>query len=1131
MYLTDLHVDRFGQVSDLSLTDLSGRITMFWGPNGSGKSTVVRFLRGLLFGLSEADSKSAAAGASEGGWLQFRSASPTLRRIRRARHQDGTETYRLEDALDGQLAVAQSRHLPDWVSAEVFREIFSAGCEEADRFDLLTRLCVESGLNTAPVESEIHSTELALMEVVHERDGHGSREGVVQRIADVRQRRADLIAELKSLHRVPANLPERIQLLNSEIEAFLRDNDQTEIRLRELNGECEGLNRQLHDLRCRNILPLDRGGIELRIRTLSARRDRWRAISEAIAQESVAMNSDGDRDMRPHESLVSLRALVTRLESRLRELTSDRHLTGDDSSPEDSIQPELRGDSTQVSLLRSELNALCRYLTHHEDSVALHEAALELHFADRCLSQARDVETLLQERIAGLRSELDRSADILDAATLPDTDQRCRNVDHPLMGVASTQNTQFRSIDEVESELMRLQEEMRRLAEERSVRDEAAQTKRALLDQLRQELAGAATLEQIDSVRGRISAADAQLVLLEERLQQLGQTEVSLRQVMERLMRHCQPRVLESASEFMRRLTDGECTQILWSGSPEPQLLFQLARHSDPLPVSQLSRGTRHQAALALRLALIKTRLQKGLHVPLILDDVFITSDDSRATAVVELLSEIAAAGQQIIFFTCQKDVHDLFLRFHADVRPFRNRAPIPVATVADSPITDDVPVPIPALKAYVEEPRSLPDADLSPPVLAEPVVSSRPIETFASNWLFYLEIDHRVDDLAGITLGELDAFRAMEIHTISDLFQSGGTQLEERARRHGYRISSERLDALRGQAQLTCRVPMLRRSDAALIYAAGIRTAEELAALRPETLHERIVAFQQTEAGARYRRAGRLIDRQQAINWARWGQHSRSMEDVRTSRSRFCPRNASAAQPQAGPAATETSVPRRQRIRTDNSPTRRRLPTGQEADSPQRRARRLARRRRIASRLRSSAMVTAPAGSVPSPEVDRMERSTQTMTANGKQLRFFLSRVSDVEDAPSIGPKTAALLRNAGIRTVDDLLNAEPGRLTQKISHRRITSAIVTQWQTQARLMCLVPELRGHDVQILVACGITEPDDLAERDPVELTAVVAPLSASTEGKRIIRSSHPPDLAEVTDWVNCARSARSFRAA
>jgi hypothetical protein len=565
-------------------------------------------------------------------------------------------------------------------------------------------------------------------------------------------------------------------------------------------------------------------------------------------------------------------------------------------------------------------------------------------------------------------------------------------------------------------------------------------------------------------------------VLLEDRRLQLDQTELSLREVIARLKMRLRPRVLELASEYVRRLTEGDCAEVVTSPVNPATLLVRTSHQAEPLTISQLSRGTRHQLALALRLALINIHAETSDRVPLVLDDVFITSDDSRATAVVQLLSEVASQGQQIIFLTCQKDVRDLFTRHNADVRVFGQSAAVVPAPVAVPVIEPPRVVPPVAVIPVVSPPVVVP-----PPVLIQPVAAVAPPQ-LTTNWLFYLEMDHGVDDLAGITLGELDAFRTAGIHTVHDLLEHSVADTESLIRGQGYLILPDRLMALRGQAELTCRVPMLRRSDAALLYAAGIRSVEELRQLRPETVYDQIVAFQRTEAGSRYRRAGRLIDRQQAINWARFGQHSRSLADAGSSRSLFSVHRTSRLRPSAEQRNSVNRMQRRQRIREASQSLRRRPRIPVSPDAAERRMQRLARRRRLAARHRTSG-----------------GHSENGLSAGNGHFR---------ESGPELSH-----------------------RISRQLNHRRITPAVVNQWQTQARLMCQVPELRGHDVQILVACGIADPEDLARRQPHELLQAITPFINSREGERIIRSGRKPDLAEVSDWIQWAVSSRAFRAA
>jgi hypothetical protein len=88
-----------------------------------------------------------------------------------------------------------------------------------------------------------------------------------------------------------------------------------------------------------------------------------------------------------------------------------------------------------------------------------------------------------------------------------------------------------------------------------------------------------------------------------------------------------------------------------------------------------------------------------------------------------------------------------------------------------------------------------------------------------------------------------------------------------------------------------------------------------------------------------------------------------------------------------------------------------------------------------------------------------------------------------------------------------------------------------IQDWQDQARLVCDIPNLRGHDAQILVACGWRTAADVVSLDASQALAIVEPFMATREGKRIVRSSRHPDLAEITDWIASAAHGQASKAA
>ena len=147
------------------------------------------------------------------------------------------------------------------------------------------------------------------------------------------------------------------------------------------------------------------------------------------------------------------------------------------------------------------------------------------------------------------------------------------------------------------------------------------------------------------------------------------------------------------------------------------------------------------------------------------------------------------------------------------------------------------------------------------------------------------------------------------------------------------------------------------------------------------------------------------------------------------------------------------------------------------------------------------------------------------------KKLKFYLNLNDQLEAAPSIGAKTAERFEAIGVVTVDDFLKQTAESMATKLKYKRITAKLVREWQHQARFVCRVPNLRGHDAQLLVGCDITEPETLATMQPQSLLNVILPFAESKEGIRIIRNGKKPDLEEINDWIAWAAEMRSIQAA
>lgn len=161
----------------------------------------------------------------------------------------------------------------------------------------------------------------------------------------------------------------------------------------------------------------------------------------------------------------------------------------------------------------------------------------------------------------------------------------------------------------------------------------------------------------------------------------------------------------------------------------------------------------------------------------------------------------------------------------------------------------------------------------------------------------------------------------------------------------------------------------------------------------------------------------------------------------------------------------------------------------------------------------------------------NRSNRSDSSSKSDSPKLRFYLDLSDHIEAAPSIGPKTGSRFEAIGVHTIADFLKITAESLAEKLNYKRLSAKVIQQYQNQTRLVCRIPNLRGHDAQLLVGCGIFEAEELASMRPETLFAKVAPFSDTKEGLKIIRNGKKPDLEEITDWISFAQHNRSLQAA
>ena len=261
--------------------------------------------------------------------------------------------------------------------------------------------------------------------------------------------------------------------------------------------------------------------------------------------------------------------------------------------------------------------------------------------------------------------------------------------------------------------------------------------KQELSGRLNEQLAALAARREMIEARFEKAALDVRI----GRMAALWQSRAVACKMMEDIRKayekERQPETLTEASKLLRRLTGGHYVKI-WTPLGEDTLYVD-TDEGQTLDVAHLSRGTREQLFIAIRLALAVSFEKHGIHLPLILDDVLVNFDNRRAACAAKMLHEYAEAGRQIFLFTCHQHICRTFLDLETPVfilpdktektKRFRVLLPpsmkeAPEEEPAAPPISRAIPLPEPE---PVIEPEPEPK-EFAPIVIPEPKLETGPV-------------------------------------------------------------------------------------------------------------------------------------------------------------------------------------------------------------------------------------------------------------------------------------------------------------------------------------------------------------------------------------------------------------------
>ena len=159
----------------------------------------------------------------------------------------------------------------------------------------------------------------------------------------------------------------------------------------------------------------------------------------------------------------------------------------------------------------------------------------------------------------------------------------------------------------------------------------------------------------VDEVDGEIAALSVKLAETVEDRDRLWVLSAVLREAERRFRFEHQPEILKSAGEHLKTITGDRYDRILLGEDGEGAFLLNGPGYPGPQPVGEpISRGTREQVYLAVRLAIVDLLDKGGERLPMFMDEAFVHWDPHRRERTFDLL-QAASEERQLFVFTCHE--------------------------------------------------------------------------------------------------------------------------------------------------------------------------------------------------------------------------------------------------------------------------------------------------------------------------------------------------------------------------------------------------------------------------------------------------------------------------------------------
>ncbi len=246
---------------------------------------------------------------------------------------------------------------------------------------------------------------------------------------------------------------------------------------------------------------------------------------------------------------------------------------------------------------------------------------------------------------------------LYDLASLLNQTRQAAALRHQLAEVRETLAEQASplSIEEIEAQVLSASEDLETQLHDAEARSDecGARLERAVVELERARSAAGEVRGEADAAELE-QDAEAHLAQVSEGAQEYAVIAVALsileKSISDYAKSHEGP-LLQRAKVIFADLTGGAFSDLVTEVVGDRQVLVAIRRSGDPCSVEAMSDGTRDQLYLALRLAALEHQLDAAANpVPVVLDDVLVNFDDTRAAAALGALARLGEHTQVLLF-------------------------------------------------------------------------------------------------------------------------------------------------------------------------------------------------------------------------------------------------------------------------------------------------------------------------------------------------------------------------------------------------------------------------------------------------------------------------------------------------